>query len=36
MRRRNVNKKRSAHKFNKLARSTKKANVMVARGGYRL
>lgn len=36
MKRRNVNKKRSAHQFNNAARKTARANLMVARGGYRL
>jgi hypothetical protein len=36
MRRRNVNKKKSARAYNKSAKRTAKANHMVARGGYRL
>lgn len=34
--RHNVNKRRSARAYNKHARRTKKANLMAARGGYRL
>lgn len=36
MHRRNVNKKHSAKSFNKHAKRTARANLMVARGGYRL
>lgn len=36
MRRHNVHKGRSARHFNKGARKTARANVLVARGGYRL
>lgn len=36
MRRHNVNKRRSAKHFNKHAKKTARANVLVARGGYRL
>lgn len=36
MRRKNVNKRHSAKSFNHGARKTARANLMVARGGYRL
>lgn len=36
MNRRNVNKRNSAKKFNKSAKRTARANIMIARGGYRL
>lgn len=36
MKRHNVNKKRSAKQFKEHAKRTAKANLMVARGGYRL
>lgn len=36
MGRHNVNKRKSARAFNKKAKRTARANIMVARGGYRL
>lgn len=36
MKRHNVNKRHSAKQFRKHAKKTMKANLMVARGGYRL
>lgn len=36
MKRHNVNKRNSAKKFNKGSRKTARANLMIARGGYRL
>lgn len=36
MQRHNVNKKHSAKRFSKISRKTARANLMVARGGYRI